>query len=293
MSRHIRHVDLDLLRTFLAVVETGSFAAAAEQLGCTQPAVSLQIKRLETMFDQELIERARPARATEPGQIVMGYARRMLRLNDELLDRFAPSRQGIVLRVGIPNDFSVAMLPMALSRFVAAEPNVVLDLQSELSHTLLDGLKAGKFDIVVAMTAERVSDNAVKTWNERLVWIAPPNLKPGPDTVLPLVCYPEGCVYRARIVKRLAEEGLNWRVVMTSPSFSSVTDAVRSGLGAGAFAETTAPADLRVERRKPWPDLGMVSVGLFRHPDGLNGAGQRLADHLLDSLEQIEHKLSA
>lgn len=289
----MRHVDLDLLRTFLAVVETGSFAAAAERLGCTQPAVSLQIKRLETMFDQELIERARPARATEPGQTVLGYARRMLRLNDELLDRFAPSRQGIVLRVGIPNDFSVAMLPMALSRFAAAEPNVMLDLQSELSHTLLDELKAGKFDLVVAMTAERVSDNAIKTWNERLVWIAPPNMKPGGDGVLPLVCYPEGCVYRARILKRLAEEGLNWRIVMTSPSFTSVTDAVRSGLGAGAFAETTAPADLRVERRKPWPDLGMVSVGLFRHPDGLNGAGQRLADHLLDSLERIEQKLSA
>lgn len=289
----MRHVDLDLLRTFLGVVETGSFAAAAEQLGCTQPAVSLQIKRLETMFDQELIERARPARATEPGQIVLGYARRMLRLNDELLDRFAPSRQGIVLRVGIPNDFSVAMLPMALSRFAAAEPNVVLDLQSELSHTLLDGLKAGKFDMIVAMTAERVSDNAVKTWNERLVWIAPPNMKLANDTVLPLVCYPEGCVYRARMLKRLAEEGLNWRIVMTSPSYTSVTDAVRSGLGAGAFAETTAPTDLRVERRKPWPDLGMVSVGLFRHPDGLNGAGQRLADHLLDSLERIEQKLSA
>lgn len=289
----MRHVDLDLLRTFLAVVETGSFAAAAEQLGCTQPAVSLQIKRLETMFDQELIERARPARATEPGQTVLGYARRMLRLNDELLDRFAPSRQGIVLRVGIPNDFSVAMLPVALSRFAAAEPNVMLDLQSELSHTLLDGLKAGRFDMVVAMTPERISDNAVKTWNERLVWIASPNIRPGGDAPLPLVCYPEGCVYRARVLKRLSEEGLNWRIVMTSPSFTSVTDAVRSGLGAAAFSETTAPNDLRVERRKPWPDLGTVSVGLYRHPDGLNAAGQRLADHLLDSLERIEQRLSA
>ena len=60
-----------------------------------------------------------------------------------------------------------------------------------------------------------------------------------------------------------------------------------------AFAETTAPADLKVERRKPWPDLGMVSVGLYRHPDGLNSAGQRLADHLLASLERIEQKMSA
>ena len=107
----MRHVDLDLLRTFQAVVETGSFAGAAEQLGCTQPAVSLQVKRLETLFGQTLIERARPARATEPGQTVLGYARRMLRLNDELLGRFDNAREGVVLRVGIPNDFSVAMLP--------------------------------------------------------------------------------------------------------------------------------------------------------------------------------------
>ena len=115
MDVSVRHVDLDLLRTFQAVVETGSFASAAEQLGCTQPAVSLQVKRLETLFGQTLIERARPARATEPGQTVLGYARRMLRLNDELLGRFDNAREGVVLRVGIPNDFSVAMLPTALS----------------------------------------------------------------------------------------------------------------------------------------------------------------------------------
>ncbi len=141
MDVPVRHVDLDLLRTFQAVVETGSFASAAEQLGCTQPAVSLQVKRLETLFGQTLIERARPARATEPGQTVLGYARRMLRLNDELLGRFDNAREGVVLRVGIPNDFSVAMLPMALSRFAASEPGVILDLQSDLSVSLLEGLR--------------------------------------------------------------------------------------------------------------------------------------------------------
>jgi len=286
----LRHVDLDLLRTFQAVVETGSFASAAEQLGCTQPAVSLQVKRLETLFGQTLVERARPARATESGQTVLGYARRMLRLNDELLGRFEDGRQGIVLRVGIPNDFSVAMLPMALSRFAATEPGVILDLQSALSTSLLEGLRGGQFDLVVAMTTERVSDLAVKTWNERLVWIASPDLKPTGDRPLPLICYPEGCVYRARMLKRLAEEGINWRIAMTTSSFTSIIAAVESGLGVSAFAESTAPAELMVERRKPWPDLGTVSVGLYRHPDGSNGAGQRLADCLLESLDVNDRK---
>ena len=286
----MRHVDLDLLRAFQAVVETGSFASAAEQLGCTQPAVSLQVKRLENMFGQALVERARPARATEPGQTVLGYARRMLRLNDELLRRFDSGREGIMLRVGIPNDFSVAMLPVALSRFSAAEPDVILDLQSDLSTSLLDGLRAGQYDLVVAMTADRVSDLAVKLWNERLVWVASPQLKPSADRPLPLICYPEGCVYRGRMLKRLAEEGMNWRIAMTSPSFTSIIAAVESGLGASVFAESTAPAELVVERRKPWPDLGTVSVGLYRHPDSAIGAGQRLADSLLESLETTERK---
>lgn len=280
----MRHVDLDLLRTFQAVVETGSFAGAAEQLGCTQPAVSLQVKRLETMFGRTLVERARPARATEPGQTVLGYARRMLRLNDELLSRFDDGREGVVLRVGIPNDFSVAMLPAALSRFATAEPRVVLDLQSDLSVTLLDGLRNGQLDIVVAMTTERVSDLAVKTWTERLVWVAAPTIKPSAERPLPLICYPEGCVYRARMLKRLAEEGVHWRIAMTSASFASIITAVEAGLGASAFAESTAPAGLVVERRKPWPDLGTVSIGLYRHPDGANGAGQRLAECLLEGL---------
>ncbi len=286
----MRHVDLDLLRTFQAVVETGSFASAAEQLGCTQPAVSLQVKRLETLFGQTLVERARPARATEPGQTVLGYARRMLRLNDELLGRFDSGREGIVLRVGIPNDFSVAMLPMALSRFSATEPRVILDLQSDLSSALLEGLRTGQYDLVVAMTADRTSDLAVKTWNERLVWIASPLVKPTADRPMPLICYPEGCVYRSRMLKRLAEEGINWRIAMTTSSFTSIVAAVESGLGVSAFAESTAPAELAVERRKPWPDLGSVSVGLFRHPDSSNGAGQRLADCLLESLDAIERK---
>jgi DNA-binding transcriptional LysR family regulator len=290
MDVFVRHVDLDLLRTFQAVVETGSFASAAEQLGCTQPAVSLQVKRLETLFGETLVERARPARATEPGQTVLGYARRMLRLNDELLGRFDDGRQGVVLRVGIPNDFSVAMLPTALSRFAAVEPGIILDLQSELSVTLLEGLRTGQFDLVVAMTTERVSDHAVKTWSERLVWIAAPEIKPSADKPLPLICYPEGCVYRARMLKRLAEEGMNWRIAMTSPSFTSITAAVQSGLGVSAFAESTAPAQLVVERRKPWPDLGTVSVGLYRHPDSANGVGQRLADYLLDSLDTADRR---
>jgi DNA-binding transcriptional LysR family regulator len=286
----VRHVDLDLLRAFQAVVETGSFAGAAEQLGCTQPAVSLQVKRLETMFGQTLVERARPARATEPGQTVLGYARRMLRLNDELLGRFDEGREGIVLRVGIPNDFSVAMLPMALSRFAATEPGIILDLQSDLSTSLLEGLRTGQFDLVVAMTTERVSDLAVKTWTERLVWIASADVKPAADRPLPLICYPEGCIYRARMLKRLAEEGTSWRIAMTTSSFTSIVAAVQSGLGVSAFAESTAPAELMVERRKPWPDLGTISVGLYRHPDSANGAGQRLADYLLESLDVPDRK---
>jgi DNA-binding transcriptional LysR family regulator len=283
-------VDLDLLRAFQAVVESGSFAGAAEQLGCTQPAVSLQVKRLETLFGQTLIERARPARATESGQTVLGYARRMLRLNDELLGRFDDRREGVVLRVGIPNDFSVAMLPVALSRFAATEPGIILDLQSDLSTSLLEGLRAGQLDLVVAMTAERVSDLAVQTWSERLVWIASPDVRPTADRPMPLICYPEGCVYRGRMLKRLAEEGLNWRIAMTSSSFTSIIAAVEAGLGVSAFAESTAPEKLVAERRKPWPDLGTISVGLYRHPDSSNGAGQRLADYLLESLDTTERK---
>jgi DNA-binding transcriptional LysR family regulator len=286
----VRHVDLDLLRAFQAVVESGSFAGAAEQLGCTQPAVSLQVKRLETLFGQTLIERARPARATESGQTVLGYARRMLRLNDELLGRFDDRREGVVLRVGIPNDFSVAMLPVALSRFAATEPGIILDLQSDLSMSLLEGLRAGQLDLVVAMTAERVSDLAVQAWSERLVWIASPDVRPTADRPMPLICYPEGCVYRGRMLQRLAEEGLNWRIAMTSSSFTSIIAAVEAGLGVSAFAESTAPEKLVAERRKPWPDLGTISVGLYRHPDSSNGAGQRLADYLLESLDTTERK---
>src|SRR6185503_19139352 len=79
-------------------------------------------------------------------------------------------------------------------------------------------------------------------------------------------------------------------IAMTSSSFTSIVSAVESGLGVSAFAESTAPEELMLERRKPWPDLGTVSVGLYRHPDGANGAGQRLADYLLESLDVGDRK---
>jgi DNA-binding transcriptional LysR family regulator len=156
--------------------------------------------------------------------------------------------------------------------------------------SLLEGLRSGQFDLVIAMTGERVSDLAIKTWTERLAWIGAPEVRPAADRPLPLICYPEGCVYRARMLKRLAEDGLPWRIAMTSTSFTSIVSAVEAGLGVSAFAESTAPEHLIVERRKPWPDLGTVSVGLYRHPDGAIGAGQRLADYLLESLELGERK---
>ena len=148
-------MQMDLLRTFATVADLGSFTKAGDALGRTQPAISLQIKRLEELLQAPLIERdSRHLRLTTAGETLAAYARQILKLHDEALARLgAPTVTGTV-RVGIPNDFAVSFLPRVLSDLMALEPGVTVEVHCEVSITLQRELEEGKLDLAIAMSAE-------------------------------------------------------------------------------------------------------------------------------------------
>ncbi len=274
----------ELLRALVAVADAGGVTRAAEGLGRTQPAVSLQIKRPEEMVGQVLFDRANRAFGLTPaGETLTGYARRILLLHDEAVARVMRPEPAGAVRVGLPNDFAVTLLPGILGGFAAEFPEVSLEVGCALSHSLLDALGEGDRDMVVAMTGGEGHPAAARMWSERLVWCGIEGAGADGGGPVPLIVYPEGCTYRKRMIDALERSGRAWRVVYTSPSLAGLTAAVQAGLGVTALSERTASPALK-RRAAGLPPLADVSIGIYVG-EGLSDAAVRLVNFMIAALD--------
>lgn len=285
----MRNMQTDLLRTFATVADLRSFTRAGEALGRSQPAISLQIKRLEEVVRASLFERdGAPLRLTPAGELLATYARQILFLHDEALSRLLrPILTGTV-RVGLPNDFAVALLPEVLADFVATNPDVRLDVTCDISAALLRGLGEGRHDVIVAMTAGQAAPAAAKLWAERLAWVAGAACRIGDAAPVPLVAYPEGCTYRARMTETLSHAGMPWRIACTTASLASLQAAVQAGLGVTVLAANTVPAGLvALPPDSGFPGLADATVGLYYARDTLTGPAQHLVNFVIRRLDAV------
>ncbi len=261
-------VDTSVLRTFLALVETGSFSRTGVLVGRSQSAVSEQIRKLEDMFGRVLLERTtRHVRLTAEGEKFLQHARAMVAQADAMLARFrAPDIEGEV-RFGSPEDFASAYLPDILGVFAAAHPAVELHVTCQLTLPLVEDFEAGEQDlIIVKQDPERRYTSSRPLWRERLVWVAAASLTPifsdaTRGRPLPLVLSPSPCVYRSRATRTLERAGVTWSGVFTSPSFAGQAAAVRAGLGYAVMPRAMVPPELSVLR--DWPELAEVEIALL------------------------------
>ena len=261
-------VDTSVLRTFLALAETGSFSRTGVLVGRSQSAVSEQIRKLEDMFGRVLLERTtRHVRLTAEGEKFLQHARAMVAQADAMLARFrAPDIEGEV-RFGSPEDFASAYLPDILGVFAAAHPAVELHVTCQLTLPLVEDFEAGEQDlIIVKQDPERRYTSSRPLWRERLVWVAAASLTPVFSDAtrgrpLPLVLSPSPCVYRSRATRTLEGAGVTWSGVFTSPSFAGQAAAVRAGLGYAVMPRAMVPPELSVLR--DWPELAEVEIALL------------------------------
>lgn len=280
-------MQTDLLRTFATVADLRSFTRAGEVLGRTQPAISLQIRRLETMVQSPLFERnAGALRLSPAGEILATYARQILCLHDEAVSRLLkPALTGTV-RVGIPNDYAVSLLPTVLADFLAATPGVTLDVACDISATLLRGLHDDRHDVIVAMTTGDAGAPAAKFWAERLAWVAGAGTTVGARRPLPLVAFPEGCVYRARMTEALSRAGIAWHVACTTSSLGSLQAAIHAGLGVTVLSVNTVPASLvALPPGRGLPGLADALFGLYYKRETLAQPVQRLINFVIARLD--------
>jgi DNA-binding transcriptional LysR family regulator len=286
----MRSINLptDLLRTFVSVIDLGGYTRAADALGRTQPAVSLQMKRLEELLDARLItHEGRELKLTEEGEALAVYARQLLRLNDEAVAKLKGRAAKGQLRVGLPTDFSVAFLQEAISDFARNQSKVIMSITCDLSRRVLDLLHADELDIAIALLARDQNPYLVRSWEERPIWAVDRDVVLARQSPVPLVTHPEGCEYRRRMTAALTAEGRDWRIAYTTPEIGGLQRAVSAGMGVTALTRKTLLPDMRVlTAREGFPAMEPIRIGLFYKHQRLSGAGLMLVDSLIVRMDQ-------
>lgn len=258
-------LDTFSLECFIAVAETASFTKAAQRVSRTQSAISQQIAKLEKLLGKQLIKRGQAFILTAEGEVFLGYARRILTLHSEAIDRFKePDLEGEV-RFGLPEDFASVLLSDVLANFSRIHPRILLNIECDLTLNLFDRFKKEEFDLVlVKMNRPEDFPNGIDVWSEPLRWVGDPSLIESNKPV-PLVLSPPPCVYRTSAIKALESAGQSWRLLFTSPSYSGTVAAVRAGMGITIMPENMIPDDLKAVDFSLLPKLLDIHVSILKY----------------------------
>ena len=283
--------DLELLRSFVSVVDAGGFTRAGERVHRTQSTVSQQIKRLEDDVGQPLLNRtAKDVTPTEAGERLLSYARRLLALAEEARDVLTrPGNEGAV-RLGVPEDFAAYRLAKLLAAFARSHPNLRLDVRADQSTNLKRDLERGDLDLALFKRAAG-EKGGIAVWPERVHWVTskvhPAHSKTGS---VPLIGFPVGCIYRAGAIHALESAGRAWHMAYSSSNLAGIQAAVAAGMGLSILSEMAIQADHRVLTAKDgFSPIDKTEVALVASPDA-SPATLRLADRLAEFCDTVQAK---
>lgn len=280
----MKQLSLDNLRTFVTVIDAGGYAKAGDILARSQPAISLQIKKLEEQLGKRLFEKiGQRHQVNEDGRQLYAYAEQMLQLNDQVFAQFTQENLRGKLRLGIPSEFATTLLPSIVGEFSQRYPEVSLEVTSALSKSLLSSSQRDDFDIVMALMNEDSTSTENVVLSDDLVWVS--NGKPANQySSFSLILAPDGCVYRSRVIQTLKQQPLGWRIAYTNADLSGISAAIQQGLGITALAKSSVPKELQVIRHKQLPSLGKVDICLFNQSKHHPQASLVLADFIKKKL---------
>lgn len=278
--------DLELLRTFVAVVDSGGFTRAADRVHLTQSTVSQQIKKLELTVGHQLLFRDKSTggvTTTEEGELLLSYARRLLATAAEAMEVLRRPAAPRTIRLGVPEDFAGQRLIDLLSGFAGASPSIRLDTVSGWSTELRKLLDADGIDL--ALIKREPGDGAcLASWREELVWVESARATVELDPV-PLAVFPTGCIYRDRAMRAIERSGRTWRIAYSSQGLMGVQAAVASGLGVSLLpANAVLP-----EHRELGPEQGFerqpcAELALVKGRSNLSHEAKLLAEFLMANI---------
>ncbi|ASY69284.1 LysR substrate-binding domain-containing protein [Sinorhizobium fredii] len=294
MNMILRHalplLEMDVLKTFVAIAETGNFTTAAEAVYRTPSAVSMQIKKLEETLGCTLFLRdARSVSLTPKGELLLGFARRLLSLNNETVSRFLlPDMNGVV-RVGAPEDVGERILPEVLKRFAETYPNVTVDVSIGMSTAMRKRVDEHRLDIAIynSLSDEAAQDGEI-LMQEKLVWAGAKCGNAHLRDPLPVSMWEDGCVWRADAVEKLSRAGRKFRVAFLSAYTTGQRAAVLAGLAIAPLPRYLVRGEMvQLGERDGLPDLGHYEIGL-KVVEGAPAPVLAVADHVREAFADLQ-----
>jgi DNA-binding transcriptional LysR family regulator len=304
--------DLDVLRTFVTGVDMGSFAKAADRLGRSTSAVSAQLKKLEDQLGMPVLRKeGRGMVTTSAGEALLGYARRLLELNDEAATAVRGAELAGSVRLGLQEDFGEHLLTEVLGRFARVHPKLRIEARVARNVALMEQLAGGRLDLVLAWDSGASAGAAASPASLAplagmplapeitrlpLRWIGASNSPaPQPDAVepLPLVMMEAPCMMRSQAIAALDAAGIPWRIAFSSPSLGGVWAAVAAGLGVTVRTGLVLPRGVLALKGTALPALPVVGLRLHRAEAQLSAPAQRLHDIVLEALAPLTADLTS
>jgi len=280
------NIPTDLLRTFVSVVELRSFTKAAQSMGVTQPAVSAQIKRLQFLLGSDLLDKSAPGVIlTATGELVVTYARRLLSINDQILNLAGPRPKAQTVRVGLSGDCFEQRLANAFSQLKKLWQDVRFDLQSGKGSALMHDLRGGELELLVALSSTDPTLDTYACWSEELAWMRADITSIDPDGPVPLVAFSEqGVIYRA-MTAALNEVGRRHELVFTSSNIYDLAIAIAAGIGVMALPRNRFVTGINPWVDAPLPKLPVVYRGIYLREGGDRAMLDKLAGTVAVALQ--------
>ena len=275
-------LDPVLLRTFVAVAESGSFTQAGIVLSLSQPTVSQHVRKLEAAAGRILVARdTRSVALTDNGEAMLGFARSILAAQDDAMSYFTGSAMRGRLRFGAADDLALTQLPGILRDFRQLYPQINLELTVSQSPALFRKLSAAQLDLIF-IKQDPGSPEGKLGRRDRMVWVGHKSVSVDPAMPVPLIVYQSPSLSRSYAIRSLEAAGRTWRITCNVREVNGVLAAVRAGIGIAVFPQSLIPTDLaQVSASVGLPELGDIDFSLLDNPGAARGPVEALRDAIL------------
>ncbi len=297
-------INLDLIRCFLTVVESGGFTQASKRLHVTQSGITLKIKRLEENLKCKLFKRTvQPLELSAEGEVVLGYARRLLDLNEEMVQRVAKPKKDNGLRLGVVDHFGPQLLPQWLAEFKKRFPKVKIFSDLGMTQDLLKDLEDDNYDLVIAsagytaMGEYKLAPSIQETLlqREQMLWVTAQNSNIDPTIdPLPLVMFGSKCRFRPIALEGLQKAGRTYEIVFVGGNLNSIQTGVEADLGISVLSPLSLSQRMVVLGSEAGlPDLQSADLAIYSRKTPSHPMIPRLTTFLVESVAAWESKVGA
>ncbi len=282
----MRALPVDVVRALVAIVDCRGFTRAAEQLGRTQPTISLQIRRLEELIGAPVFDNTARLTLSARGRTVLEYGRKLVAAHDELVDALA-RQEGVAqaVRLGMPNEFAPLLAPSLVDLAHARGEAFTFEVTCDQSEALIDRVRARLLDVALAMTPADEAEGSIARWTLPLSWIAAPDLKVSETGPVRLVTPPEGTLFYNIASRALAEAGRKFEIVCKTGNADVLRSAIDAGYGVSLAPTTLAPKGARRLPHALLAPLPDVTLGLYAREGAGDTAGGPLLSRMIDMLQ--------